>query len=636
MKKSVRLSVERLEDRLTPSATWGVPWPDPTHLTLSFAPDQTDIGGTPSTLYAVLNKIAPTSVWKQEILRGVQTWAVNADINVSVVSDNGLPFGIAGAVQGDTRFGDIRVGAKPLPAGTIATASPFSWTGTTWSGDIVFNSNASFGVSGQGQYDLFTVAMHEAGHPFGFADTTNNPASVMNYTYTGPRTGLSSQDVINLQSLYGLRPADDSSNSFSTAAPISTTLTSGQADGDIGSLSDADYFKFTIPLLSLPLTNFSVTVQTSHISSLLSNLTVYNGWGQVVGQAAAVDPTNGNITVQVNWALPFSTYYARVGSNTTNVFGIGGYHVSLAFASLTGTLTTILAAPFTFINNLTNNTLATATPLQLHWGNTQDARFQYIYTATLSNQNDVNYYQLRSPANAGATPQVMEAMVWAMDANNPLAARINVFDAFGNPVPVQVLANGGGSYSVQIANDTPNAVYFLRVVPMNPSGPNNTGNYFLGVNFNNQTPVALDSLAASTLTNSNVVSDTFTVGESNLFQFRLSSATVTGNSQETIRMTILNSQGQVVLSLTNADGQPPATASIYLLADTYTITYQAFGSNGGLQSSLNYWLDMQVLSDHQGAYVVNADGGGSSNPPPNTYSASNQNTSPPPSKTYYY
>ena len=38
-----RLCLTRLEDRCTP-ATWGNPWPDAAHLTLSFAPDGTHLG----------------------------------------------------------------------------------------------------------------------------------------------------------------------------------------------------------------------------------------------------------------------------------------------------------------------------------------------------------------------------------------------------------------------------------------------------------------------------------------------------------------------------------------------------------------------------------------------------------------
>ena len=46
MVRSRPLALERLEDRLTP-ATSGVTWPDGSHLTLSFVPDGTPVGGWP-------------------------------------------------------------------------------------------------------------------------------------------------------------------------------------------------------------------------------------------------------------------------------------------------------------------------------------------------------------------------------------------------------------------------------------------------------------------------------------------------------------------------------------------------------------------------------------------------------------
>src|ERR1700751_5339129 len=107
-----RLVVEQLEDRLAP-AIYGTPWPDPEHLTLSFAPDTTLGGTSASNLSQTLNAVAPTSTWEREILRAFQTWAVNANINLAVVSDGGQPLGSAGAVQGDPRFGDIRIAATP-------------------------------------------------------------------------------------------------------------------------------------------------------------------------------------------------------------------------------------------------------------------------------------------------------------------------------------------------------------------------------------------------------------------------------------------------------------------------------------------------------------------------------------------
>src|SRR3954471_3493950 len=105
--------VELLEDRAVP-ATFGVPWADPSHLTLSFAPDGTAIAGHTSSLFQTLNAQERTADWQRQILLAFQTWAVNANINIGLVNDGGQAFGTAGNSQHDPRFGDIRIGAQKM------------------------------------------------------------------------------------------------------------------------------------------------------------------------------------------------------------------------------------------------------------------------------------------------------------------------------------------------------------------------------------------------------------------------------------------------------------------------------------------------------------------------------------------
>src|SRR5436305_7975497 len=92
-RRSVRPALETLEERTTPALS-GVPWSDPAHLTLSFAPDGTAVAGHQSSLFATLNGQMSTAAWQEAVLRAFQTWAVNANINFGVVPDNGLAFGV--------------------------------------------------------------------------------------------------------------------------------------------------------------------------------------------------------------------------------------------------------------------------------------------------------------------------------------------------------------------------------------------------------------------------------------------------------------------------------------------------------------------------------------------------------------
>src|SRR5262245_10431788 len=95
-------TIECLEDRTLPSS-FGIPWPDANHLTLSLAPDGTRSPLGSSSLASLLSPAGPPGSWQREVLRAFQTWAVNANINIGLVGDGGQALGTPGAVQGDSR-----------------------------------------------------------------------------------------------------------------------------------------------------------------------------------------------------------------------------------------------------------------------------------------------------------------------------------------------------------------------------------------------------------------------------------------------------------------------------------------------------------------------------------------------------
>src|SRR5205823_5352304 len=77
---------------------------------------------------------------------------------------------------------------------------------------------------------------------------------------------------------------------------------------------------------------------------------------------------------------------------------------------------------------------------------------------------------------AGAT-----ASVWGMDVNG-LQPRLHVFDAGQHPIAAQVIANGSGTYTVQLPNVPGNTSFYIEVVAGNPN-VHSTGRFSLAVDF---------------------------------------------------------------------------------------------------------------------------------------------------------
>src|SRR5215207_9840142 len=104
-----RILNEVLESRLMFYALSGTSWPS-TNVSVSFVPDGATLdGGYTSALFAHLDAQHPRDVWQREFARALQTWAQYTPLNFNFVADDGSPAGTVGSVQGDPRFGDIRL-----------------------------------------------------------------------------------------------------------------------------------------------------------------------------------------------------------------------------------------------------------------------------------------------------------------------------------------------------------------------------------------------------------------------------------------------------------------------------------------------------------------------------------------------
>src|SRR5205807_2809369 len=117
-----QLRVEQLESRLVPYTTSGNAWPHANLVTLSFVPDNTNLGGVNSNLFATFNAKWSTTTWENQILRAAQVWAQQTNLNFSVITDNGAQIGAGNYQQGDPNMGDIRIGGYNFQSSTLAAA----------------------------------------------------------------------------------------------------------------------------------------------------------------------------------------------------------------------------------------------------------------------------------------------------------------------------------------------------------------------------------------------------------------------------------------------------------------------------------------------------------------------------------
>jgi Matrixin len=609
-KRSRRLAIEVLEDRAVP-ATFGVPWSDPSHLTLSFVPDGTAIAGHTSSLFQTLGAVEPSAVWEGDILRAFQTWAVNANINIGLVADGGQVLGVAGASQHDTRFGDIRIGAQLMAADALSISVPNDpAVSSTLSGDVLINTADDFG-----KLDLESVLLHEAGHVFGIGDGSD-PNSPMFSQYTG-NTKLTPADVAALQALYGTRAPDPHEGSggndtISTATTIQppggwTGATPLVAYGDVSTNKDVDVFAIRPP--SGYHGAITVRLQSAGISLLAPHLSVLDAKGHVLADAQAQSDLGDVVTLHLDQSDPNATYYLKVQGATSDVFGIGSYGVAVSFdANSTvpvSTINSVLEGPYPTLgpNDINALFLGTANPLLNNSHGTDNApgsattllpsagyarNSHYEVVGSITSPTDGHYYRIQTadtPKNN--QPLVLTVTTRAL-AVNGTTPRVTLIDRDGNNVPVQVLANGAGAFTVQAVGVKSGGWYFLKVGAETSAGSPATGNFALTAQFGTAA-AQLSTLATGTnLAAGATQSYNFYVGESQLMNFVLS-ANAGGSTpapDSAVQMTVLDKAGNVVYSLTATAGDVVSGAALFLTPGAYTIQFAALGSGPALAYKL--------------------------------------------------
>lgn len=567
------LSLEHLDARDMPSASvWGVPWPDGQHLTLSLAPDGAKISGVGSTLSTVLANAGGGS--ELALLEAFQSWADVANVNFGLVSDGGEAFGVGKAIQDDSRFGDIRVGARPLGSDVIAVTSPFDYF-STYSGDVVLNSAQAIGSA----YNLYTVALHEAGHALGLPDN-NDPTSVMYEYYNGANGSLSTSDIAAIQALYGARGPNAANNSFATAATYLTPVCAR-----LNSPTDANYYKFSTPLL---FTGTTIQLQAEGLSLLDATVSIYSSQGKLVASTTATNPTNNNLTLQLNNLSGLSNYYVAVNSPNGGEFDVGTYNLTISNNLLTA-VGSVVDGVVGLLGGV-GHTLLTATNL-IPNTTAIGGQVNYNARASLNSATDANYFAVQAPASSTGSPATIVADVWTL-TNQSLTPRIQVLDSQGNAVSFQALTDTAGTCTIQVPNAVPGARYELEVT----SSSGQTGCYSLAVNYLSS-PLQFPLTASGTLSSTaSSTSASLNVVQSQTMHFVLSAGAVPSDSNTILLMTIVDASGAVVAALQTTAGNA-VSLDVFLGVGSYTVTVSETTSDGSALQSDNFVLDAIGITD---------------------------------------
>jgi hypothetical protein len=334
--RRVRPIAEGLEDRMLLYATLGAQWTYGSRVTFSFAPDGTSIGGVPSAWFQVMSSRGiATTTWQQQFQKAVALWETVAGVNLVQVGDDGSSYSCPGNQQGDSRFGDIRIGGIAMSPGTLAvTFAPPPINGGTAAGDIVMNTTSAWNVNND--YDIESVALHEFGHTLGLDHSTVYQAVMYAY-YTGVKQTLSSDDSAGLAAVYGARPGDafEPNNTYTAATDITSKIDSKAQISipnlDISSATDNDWFSVVVPRTTTG--TMVVKMQATGLSSLAPKMAVYDSGLRTLASAGVVSAYGDTATMTITGVAANQTYYIRALDANGGAGSVGAYGLQINFGS---------------------------------------------------------------------------------------------------------------------------------------------------------------------------------------------------------------------------------------------------------------------------------------------------------------
>ena len=600
MKANTKLQLERVEDRCVP-AIFGIPWLSP-DVSVSFVPDGTSVNGAASSTFSKLPADGLTTAqWQGEIQRALQAWASATDLNFGFVADGGQSLGISGRIQGDSRFGDLRISSRPLGNDVLAITVPPGSTSGTRAGDIILNSDKRFAINppaGSDRYDLYTVLLQEVGHAIGVGNN-KDVNSAMYEIYQGTRTGLSSKDIQSARDLYGITRSADTydevknNSSISNATPITATPGTSTLGlrGDITTSSDVDVYSFKTPS-SLP-NGVSFQLNVKGLSQLAAKLEVLDASGKVL--YASVGATSG---ADLNWNSTSSsantTYFVRVSAPSDTNFGVGSYKLKVVFDPAAADPLTI-APPIIAIDNGTDDTVATATTLSPQSGTTAQA-FYRAY-GQIESSNDVDFYRIAAPDKMkgnGSTLNIQIATFNLTGNVEGMANSITVYDKKGNIVPMENFTYNNSLRSFQIQNVKKGEVYTVAVKKTDPLADKN---YELTASYTD------DAVKVKYKKTDNLVLKpgqgdclrTLTVKTTQLYTLSIESQSVGTGAPTTAYIDVIDATGKTIYTIAGTPGNNYG-AVVFLVPGEYTLRLRGtFASSTA--SPLLLQLRIDSLSD---------------------------------------
>ena len=587
-------------------------WTTPGRLTLSFAPDGTDIGGYSNSLFSSFDGVVTKSQIRSLIIKAFQDWAVLSSINVGIVDDDAtVPFGFGGTTQTNGLVGDIRIGAVPMAGDVFAFAIEHdNFLSGGWAGTMLFNSKAEFVDADQ----FYAVALHEAGHILGL-EHSDDINSVMHPTALN--TEFSSEDIEEIRSLYGSRNLDQfdmggsSNNTIHSATEIEESgsirgVVPAIAFGDISDPNDVDYFvleprddyhgsKTTFRLINLGISaiDLMMTLTDEDGNPLGSPHVVIGDGGQGDDIRIVVNPLNEDID-----------YFVRIERAPSSGSTVGSYALVTTFEgpnlldeSTLDQIEPIIRRFFNFedqeeIQELfcregdndcpiidtgieddhgpkfpMNDTFATATVLQPLLEFPEQDRFREL--ASLSTDlTDVDFYRLRAPDCSSLFVEVT-----ALEYGGPICD-VALFDLNQNKIAGEVLVNGNGELLVQYENLVPDSDYFVKVVADDPV-VFATGNYQLDLTFCRPN-ISVNELASGVISGKSPLSiHSLYVARSQLFHWSLWAGrkfSLPGHLEDaTIWMSVIDEDGQVVHRVATRPNEKRSSRSVVLRPGSYSV-----------------------------------------------------------------